>query len=109
METTKTVEFPIRRSKSGYYFRFRKAYDNGGKTFDRYTVTFEVYDEKTGKWEVCRDGFKIVALGMSEHPFHPQGFGQSCNCVEGRHLGKRVKFSELPPDVQRCVIQYLEN
>ena len=72
-------------------------FDNGGRTMDRYSV-----------WE--GDGY----LGMSEHPFHPQGFGQHC---EGMHpdyllserddnpLGREITFSDLPPDCQKAVMQ----
>ena len=41
--------------------------DNGGETADRYTV---IYTTKSGRYN--------DAVGMSEHPFHPQGFGQHC-------------------------------
>lgn len=117
----KTVEFPVRKDQNGNLMRFRKAYDNGGKTIDRYTVTFEIYNEETGKWDIFSWGTNtnapkgdpsykhIYCLSMSERPFNPRGVGQSGTCVEGSHLGKRVKFSELPDEVQRCVIQYLES
>lgn len=117
----KTIEYPVRKDQNGNLMRFRKAYDNGGKTIDRYTVTFEIYNEETGKWEIFSQGSNtdspkgdpsyqhIYCLSMSERPFNPRGVGQSGTCVEGSHLGKRVKFAELPDEVQRCVIQYLES
>ena len=46
-------------------------YDNGGKTADRYTV---VYLETA--FEARRGGTYYECVGMSENPFHPQGFGQ---------------------------------
>ena len=46
-----------------------RCYDNGGKTFDRFTVIF------TRAHNFGLKGF-IVGVGMSENPFHPQGFGQ---------------------------------
>lgn len=116
----KIAEYPARIDVNGNLMRFRKAYDNGGKTVDRYTVTFEIYNDHTGEWDIFSEGTntgapegdpsfkKIYCLGMSDHPFHPQGVGQTSTCVEGRHLGRRVKFSELPEEVKRCVIQYLE-
>jgi hypothetical protein len=117
----KTVEYPIRKDQNSNLIRFRKAYDNGGKTIDRYTVTFEAYNEHSGKWDIFTDGWnvnspindpsykKIYCLCMNSSPFHPQGFGQSGTCVEGRHLGKRVRFSSLPSEVQKCIIQYMES
>ncbi|MBN2286047.1 MAG: hypothetical protein JXI43_06340 [Tissierellales bacterium] len=118
---SQTVEYPAHMDKQGNLMRFRKAYDNGGKTVDRYTVTFEIYNEVTGKWDVYSWGTntdapeghpdykKIYCLGMSEKPFNPRGFGQSGSCVEGRHLGKRIKYSELPEEVKKCILQYMES
>jgi hypothetical protein len=122
METVTSIkmEFPARHDSSGNIMRFRKAWDNGGETVDCYTVTFELYNDETGKWDIYSEGVncnsrkgdlaykKIYCLGMSSNPFHPQGFGQSCTCVEGRHLGKRIKFSDLPEEVQKCVLQYMQ-
>jgi hypothetical protein len=44
-------------------------FDNGGKTFDRYTViyTHVEFNHRGEPWLGYR--------GMSEHPFDPQGFG----------------------------------
>lgn len=115
----KENEYPVRKDQNGNMIRFRKAWDNGGKTFDRYTVTFEVYNEHTGKWDVFSEGWnvnalkgdpsykRIYCLGMSSMPFNAQGFGQGSIGVEGRHLGKRIKFSELPEEVQECILQYM--
>lgn len=114
-----TVEFPVRKDQNGNLTRFRKAYDNGGISIDRYTVTFEVYNEHTGKWEIYSEGWnvnapkgdpsyrKISCLCMNETPFHPCGFGQWGTCIEGRHLGKRVLFSALPEQVKECIIQQM--
>lgn len=74
-----------------------RVYDNGGKTFDRYTIlpprwAGEDYRERVrGSW---------VAIGASESPFHPQGFGQHTSAMPGPHLGKRIKWADLPADVQ---------
>jgi len=76
-----------------------RIYDNSGKTFDRYTVIY--MDEP----ERAPDTF--AAVGMSEHPFHPQGFGQHCTAVPGRHIGRRITFEELPTDCQRLVLRDL--
>jgi hypothetical protein len=82
--------------------RHIRAYDNGGKTFDRYTVVY------TGNYR-GRNGCDYV--GMSSNPFHPQGF-----CIHGwnetvidypkySHLGRKIKFKDLPEDCQRLVIR----
>jgi hypothetical protein len=74
-------------------------YDNGGKTADRYTVVYISEPE--------RQPGTFAAVGMSASPFHPQGFGQHCAAIPGKHLGKRIKFDELPEDCQKLVIRDL--
>ena len=75
-----------------------RIYDNGGKTFDRYTAVYMFERERGGLYG---------ARGMSEHPFHPQGFGQCCTASPGRHLGRRIAFWDLPADCQRLVRNYI--
>lgn len=84
--------------------RWIRIYDNGGRSFDRYFVVFtEKYRKKTGG--------QFIGLGMSEHPYHPQGFGQHSysdrqfDWPAYGHLGKRITWDKLPPDCQRCVRQ----
>jgi len=78
-----------------------RVYDNGGESFDRYTVVF------TGNYK-GRQGCDY--LGMSAHPFHPQGFGQHgwsemrIDHPSYKHLGKNIRFTDLPKDCQRAVI-----
>lgn len=76
-------------------------YDNGGKTFDRYTVVYNSHDESYDKqfWD-CRC--------MSEHPAHPQGIGTYGTCMLGRHLGNKITFEELPDEVKEVVLRDLE-
>lgn len=78
-----------------------RCYDNGGKTFDRYTVV----PPRWAKEERERHPGSFSAIGSSEHPFHPQGFGQTVSATPGPHLGKRVKWTDLPPDVQKFARQ----
>ena len=82
-----------------------RAFDNGDKTVDRYTVMparehWRHYRNRDGRWP---------ALAADAAPFHPQGFGQYCECVPGPHLGKRIPFESLPPDVQRATRQMFED
>lgn len=117
---SKTVEYPARKDQNGNLVRFRKAWDNGGKSIDRYTITFAVYNEHTGKWDIFSQGWntdapkedhayqKIYCLCMNNAPFSPQGVCQSSTCIEGPHLGKRIKYSQLPEVVQRYIIHYLQ-
>lgn len=71
-----------------------RCYDDG-KSGDRYTVVYLDCPER------AINVFEAVA--MSEAPFHPQGCGQHCAASLGRHLGKRIRFSDLPADCQRLI------
>lgn len=86
--------------------RYIKCFDNGDKSFDRYTVIY------TGHYKGRSLGI-TECVGMSERPFHPQGFGQHFelqNTTSYKHLGKRIKFTQLPPDCQKLAWQdYKEN
>lgn len=77
-----------------------RIYDNGGKTFDRFTCVpprwAHQHRERTGGFE---------AIGASANPFHPQGFGQHCTATPGPHLGKRIAWADLPEDVQKFARQ----
>ncbi len=76
-----------------------RIYDSGDKFLDRYTVVYLDQPENQPR--------TYAARGMSEYPFHPQGFGQYCTTMPGRHLGKRIKFEDLPKDCQKLVLQDL--
>jgi hypothetical protein len=82
-----------------------RCYDNGGKTFDRYTIlpcrAWRDYLESPGLWR---------CIAASTNPYDPQGFGQHTTAMAGRHLGKRVTFDSLPPQVQKfAATEYLWN
>jgi hypothetical protein len=76
-----------------------KIYDNGGKSFDRFTAVYLDQPERQPK--------TFAARGMSSNPFHPQGFGQWTYAMIGRHLGKRIDFHSLPEDCQKLVLSDL--
>lgn len=75
-------------------------HDAGEEPADRYTVVFKDCPVER------KPGF-YLCVGMSAHPFHPQGFGQHTEAMAGDHLGKRIKFEDLPPDCQKLVLQDL--
>lgn len=84
--------------------RYVRLYDNGGKTFDRYTCVF------TGVYRRTKTRGDFLYLGMSANPFHPQGFGQHGSSPHQidrpsyGHLGKKVKWDVLPDDVKKCIL-----
>lgn len=85
---------------SGHIPKYIRLYDNGGKSADRYTC---VYTR-------LRNG-RCTYLGMSDMPFHPQGFGQHgehdqlIDRPKYAHLGKPIKFTDLNHDCKRAILQ----
>ena len=83
--------------------RYIRCYDNGGETYDRYTVVF------TGNYTSKTAGEHWV-LGMSSNPFYPTGFGMTDSYTKlidyptYSHLGKKIKFETLPEDCQKLVL-----
>ena len=74
-----------------------KIYDNQGETFDRYTAAYT-------DWEGAKPYYCAMRC-MSSDPFSPNGFGQMSEGEPGAHIGKRIKFSDLPELCQKLVIQ----
>jgi hypothetical protein len=100
------------RLLSGGTPRYIRCYDNGGATFDQFTVVF------TGRYRRKTNG-AFVYVGMSAKPYDPQGFGQHGDSPRpidvnkdgfapavGRtnHLGKRITFGDLPPACRILVL-----
>lgn len=84
-------------------------YDNGGETFDRYTVFYKPLEPL----ESLRD--EIGYRGMSEHPYAPNGFGiydtmpaHQAAAYRQRVYRHSCKWTDLPEDVQRSVRQDCE-
>ena len=73
-----------------------RIYDNGGKTCDRYTAVYM-------NCPTDHNRAYFDARGMDARPFHPQGFGQFTIACPGKHLGKRIKFEDLPADCQKLI------
>ena len=73
-------------------------YDNGGKTLDRYTVTFKTSDSN-------------MFISMSEDPRHPCGVyshdedSKPIDEPTHDHIGKKIEFSDLPEPCQAIVIE----
>lgn len=82
-----------------------KVFDNGGKTCDRYTVIYP-------KYKCYRGTYIYPFVGMSENPYHPQGFCQHGELdPPGRNgfkgLGKKITFEDLPEPCRRVVMSDL--
>src|SRR4030042_3469224 len=80
-----------------------RIYDNGGKTCDCYTAVF------TGNYK-GREG-RCHYIGFNEIPHSPNmgiwQHGESRDVIDRpvySHLGKPVKFSDLPEDCKRLLM-----
>jgi hypothetical protein len=81
----------------------KSIWDNGGLTADRYTIVLNsLYNE------MLYDNM-FDALALDGDPGSPQGFSQMTGAREGVHLGKRVKFRDLPDNIQNHVIERLKS
>lgn len=77
-----------------------RIYDNGGKTADRFTSVYMDSPERQPGMYEC--------IGMSENPFHPQGFGMHSSAMPGAHLGKRIRFDDLPDACKRLLCRDIQ-
>ena len=75
-------------------------YDNMGETFDRITIVFNDTKMNTNY------GIAYDALGCSETGI---GFFTHTTAMKGRHLGKKITFSDLHSDLQNRLISYFKN
>ena len=81
-----------------------RIYDNGGKSFDRYTFVIRENDSNV-----------LHFWGSSENPHHPQGFGMYCGASSegyqaGAHLGAKIKaFDSLPIDAAAFFVECVRN
>lgn len=85
-------------------------YDNPAFA-DRFTV---IYAEPVTGSDYCN--MWLGYRGMSEYPFHPQGVGMygemtapNAAAFRYRERHRAAKWSSLPPDVRRCVLQDLQS
>jgi hypothetical protein len=78
-------------------------YDNSGKAVDRYTVVLH----KIQHYPNC-PRVRYACLGLSDDPDSPQGFSQFGQCVLGGHLGRKIRFEDLPENVQEHIKKRLE-
>lgn len=83
-----------------------KIYDNGGKTLDRYTLVF--LNRPNDRYSDFYKNKNYEALGFSENPYHPCGFGQHTSAQCGRHLGKLIKLDDLPEKAKKFALANME-
>ena len=74
-------------------------YDNMGESYDRVTVVFNDTKRRTVH------GVEYDALGCSETGV---GFFMHTTAMKGSHLGKKVDFSDLHPELQTSLTNYFK-
>lgn len=67
-------------------------------SLDCYTLIPPRAGRAAANW--CVNGL-WQALASSARPFDPRGFGQHTTAQAGPHLGKRIRWADLPAEVQR--------
>lgn len=90
-----------------------RCYDNEGRSFDRYTIipprwANEYRNSSENGWRAGagENRYAFDGIASSVDPFHPQGFGMHVSGImPGPHLGRRVRWDDLPADVQRFARQ----
>ena len=75
-------------------------YDNGGETFDRITIVF--LNEKRKDRE---GNYLYNAIASSETG---SGFFLHTEAMRGKHLGKKITFDKLTPELKARIKNYLQ-
>lgn len=75
-------------------------YDNGGESFDRITVVFNNTKRKEGNLNFYN------AIGSCETG---KTFYQHTTAQKGKHLGKKIQFFELSDELQKRILEEIEN
>lgn len=65
-----------------------RIYDNGGRSFDRYTVYFEEVD---------------YFLGIGDTGNVPNGFCMTVDAVKGPHLGEEITLDQMTDAARKAV------
>ncbi len=79
-----------------------RVYDNGGESADRYTVVFTGnYPGRNGCDYVSLSADPTSILGVCMHGWHDKFIDRPTYI----HLGKSIKFKDLPEDCQNLVLK----
>lgn len=65
---------------------------------------FGAYKDKYGYF-FTHPSWGNMGLATNDSPDHPQGVSQFSEYKEGPHLGKKIKFSDVPEHIQQHVIK----
>ncbi len=88
--------------------RVARVFDNGGKTMDRYTATFELSPDGEDNWmEYPGDVPGTLACVHISEDTSPRGVSMWSRCYPDSDLGKEITFEDLPKNVQGQVIAWM--
>lgn len=86
----------------------KSVWDSGDKTVDQYTIIFDDswsgYDQHKKSGAVAKDLFMSLVVDADGG----RRFSQFSDAKEGKHLGNKIKFKDLPMATQKHVIQRSE-
>lgn len=68
-------------------------YDDGGKTVDRYTCVLT--------WKETGNRRSMIAMGSDVTS--PLGFSQFTSGIVGKHLGKRLRWKDVPEHIRKHI------
>lgn len=114
---TKKIQQRIARLMPNGVPRYIRCYDNGGTdnggSIDRYTVVFtgNIPDRNRINPDSPSSAQMVPYIAMNGNPTHPQGVGirdESWPAIDRptySHLGKRIKFDQLPELCRELVIE----
>ena len=88
--------------------RVARVFDNGGKTMDRYTATFELLENNEDDWkEYPGDTDGTLACVHISEDTSPRGVSMWSRCYPDSDFGKEITFKDLPKNVQEQVIAWM--
>ena len=85
------------KGKQGQPREVLSVYDNGGQTMDRYTVVLREKGERPGEKA-------MIALSEVQGP---QGVSMYTSAPVGSHLGRKIAWSSLPPQVRASALGWI--
>jgi len=83
--------------------KIKSIWDNDGETIDRYTIVTDLKEGTSFNGDtVC------LGLSFSPNANSPQGVSMFCSCVEGSHLGKKIRLEDLSIELQDHITRRLK-
>ena len=82
-----------------------RIWDAGPELADRFSILPPRWAGPDWHYSRAPGAPRWACIASGPAPFHPQGYGQHVGADAGPHLGRRIAWADLPPDVQRFALQ----